>query len=550
MIEVSFLLFIVACILGFAFSALFKKLGFTPLIGFVIAGLILGPIGFHVFDNNEFSTFLELLGLAGILFFLGLEFDVNSFKECGFFAITFALVDLGISLNLGMLAILLFKLNITEGILAGLILFSSSTLFALKLFKDEIFDSKLEKVVKTILSIQDVIAIMFLLFIKEVTANGITSQTGLSIAIILFFFTMQLILNLLISKKNFNELAAVMYSGFFAIVFGILTYIFDWPGYLTGFAAGIALNPFKIGKRIRSGVWFFKELFILMFIIGITAQINSLKTPFGLSPIAFAIGTLLLIIVFCLVRLYAMYFFSKLSGFESLKGIKTGSVLLGIGEFGFILALLVPAYKEELFLLTLIIVIASEILSKIALSNSAFLENFFDRITPKTLKIFFARIELTRTNSFDYVHPNEEIKLENVWLKILRNFTGLLIIAMALFVLNSVISTENNLVKILTLIVGILIIIITAKKILKSWKELYEINLKGLENKPVPHSMIVLETIGGFSMLLYFIFLGGFFSYYNYTSLNFVFISIILLNLLYVFRIFYKIRKHYTTKLL
>ncbi len=547
MIEVSFLLFAIACVLGFAFSTLFKKLGFTPLIGFIVAGLILGPMGFHVFENNDFSMFLEILGLTGILFFLGLEFDVNSLKEFGFFAVTFSLVDLGISLNIGLLATLLFKLNFTEGILAGLIIFSSSTLFALKLFKDELIEPRLEKIVKTILSLQDVIAIIFLVLIKESSTKGLTSQTGLSVAVILFFFTTQLIVNTIISKKNWNELISLIYTGFFVITFAILGLIFGWPMYLTGFAAGIALNPFKLGKKVSTGVWFFKELFILMFVIGITAQISYLKSPFGLNPIAFAIGTLLLLVIFVLARLYSTYFFSRLSGFEPLKGIKTGSVLLGIGEFAFILAMVVPAYKEELFLLALVIVIASEIISKICLNNTLFLENFFNNFTPKSLKTFFARIDLSHTNSYGYLHPREELKIEDIWMEILRRFTALLVIIGLLFALNSTILAQGTWIRVSILIGTIFVLIALIKKIVEYWKELYEINFKGIENRTISHSMIALETIAGFTTLLYLIFIAGFFSYNEYYSLQLIFILTLALNLLFIYRTFYKIKQYYST---
>lgn len=544
MVEVSFLLFIIACILGFAFSSLFKKIGFTPLIGFVIAGLLLGPMGLHVFQSNEFSLFLELLGVSGVLFFLGLEFDLQAFKENGFFGITFCLVDLGVSLNIGMLATLLFHLNFIEGILTAVILFSSSTLFALKIFADGVFEPKIEKMVKTILALQDIIAIIFLLIIKESVNEGWTYKIGLSIPIIIIFFIIQIILNNLVSKRDYSDAFSIFYSICFGGLIGILTFVFNWPGFLTGFAAGIALNPFRIGKKISKGMWYFKELFLLMFIIGITSRITYLQTPFGLSTLAFIIGMVLITIVFCLLRLYAAYFFSRICGLDAEKGVKTGSILLGIGEFGLIIAMLVTQLKEELFLFTVILIILTEVLTKLALSQSEFLEEAFENLTPKPLKTFFAKIDLSRTNNLDYIHPNEEIKIEKTWLTILLNLTGLLALMYISFLIRPWFLEQNTYMKIGLLIITALISVILIKKIIESWKEIYEISFKGLENKKIAHSILVLEILSGFTMLFYTLFILFFFTYHNYANLKIIFVLTVLLNMFFIIYTLNKIRSY------
>ncbi|MCC6447477.1 MAG: cation:proton antiporter [Chitinophagaceae bacterium] len=59
---------------------LLKKLNIPGIIGLIIAGVIIGPHGFHILEKNSAVTLFSTIGLLYIMFIAGLELDMNEFK--------------------------------------------------------------------------------------------------------------------------------------------------------------------------------------------------------------------------------------------------------------------------------------------------------------------------------------------------------------------------------------------------------------------------------------------------------------------------------------
>src|SRR5699024_6820852 len=57
-----------------------KRLRIPGIIGLIISGIIIGPDGFNVLENNEFVDIFSTIGLLYIMFIAGLELDLNQFK--------------------------------------------------------------------------------------------------------------------------------------------------------------------------------------------------------------------------------------------------------------------------------------------------------------------------------------------------------------------------------------------------------------------------------------------------------------------------------------
>ncbi len=71
-------------ITAFLLNIIFKKIGFPPLIGQILAGMILGIPALKVLFNSESLLAVDLLSTFGIVFLLflaGLEIDIDKIKE-------------------------------------------------------------------------------------------------------------------------------------------------------------------------------------------------------------------------------------------------------------------------------------------------------------------------------------------------------------------------------------------------------------------------------------------------------------------------------------
>ncbi len=59
---------------------LLKKIRVPGIIGLIISGIIIGPDGLRLLENNEFVNIFSTIGLLYIMFIAGLELDLNQFK--------------------------------------------------------------------------------------------------------------------------------------------------------------------------------------------------------------------------------------------------------------------------------------------------------------------------------------------------------------------------------------------------------------------------------------------------------------------------------------
>ena len=108
-----------------------RRIGLSPIVGYILVGVLLGPYGIvQVFETTETTELLGELGLVLLLFYMGLEFSIGRFRESGTATIRAGVADLlnfavgfglGIAFGLGWLAALF---------LGGIVYISSSGVIA------------------------------------------------------------------------------------------------------------------------------------------------------------------------------------------------------------------------------------------------------------------------------------------------------------------------------------------------------------------------------------------------------------------------------------
>lgn len=56
---------------------LLKRLNIPGIIGLILSGVLIGPYGLHVLDQNSAIELFSTIGLLYIMFIAGLELDLN-----------------------------------------------------------------------------------------------------------------------------------------------------------------------------------------------------------------------------------------------------------------------------------------------------------------------------------------------------------------------------------------------------------------------------------------------------------------------------------------
>ncbi len=159
---------------GFFVIVLSRFIKISPIVGFLLAGIALGPHGFGLIEESETTSLLAKLGVVFLLFDIGLHFSMKS-------AWTLRKDLLGLApLQMILCGILLafaisfiFQTAPDIALLAGMALALSSTAVVMQIISDlKQNESPVGQSAKAVLIFQDVIAVFLLIFADAIGGDG------------------------------------------------------------------------------------------------------------------------------------------------------------------------------------------------------------------------------------------------------------------------------------------------------------------------------------------------------------------------------------------
>lgn len=157
--------------------ALIMRLIRQPLIiGHILTGIIVGPSVLHLIKTPDTIEVFSNIGIALLLFIIGLGLNLKIVREVGRVAAIAGLTQVGVTFLLGYGGSLVLGFSRTQALFLGVAWSFSSTIIVLKLLNDKKEQTRLYgKVAIGLLLVQDILAAVALLF---VTANS--AQSGFS----------------------------------------------------------------------------------------------------------------------------------------------------------------------------------------------------------------------------------------------------------------------------------------------------------------------------------------------------------------------------------
>lgn len=327
-------------------TLLFKKLKQPVVLGYLIAGFLLGPhfpLFITVKDTASITTWSEI-GVIFLLFGLGLEFSFKKLSRVGKSAGITAFVEAVFMLGIGYVTGKLIGWNTIDSIYLGGILSISSTTIIVRAFDElGLKGKKFVSLVFGVLIVEDLIAILLLVLLTTVAVTNTLSGAALVNATLKlgFFLTLwflvgiYLIPNLLKKIRDLltPETTVVISIGLCLLMVLIATAVgFSAP--LGAFIMGSILAETKEGHHIEHLLNPIKDLFSAIFFVSVGMMID----PKSLVDYAGIIAIITVITI--LGKIFSSGFGALLSG-QSLKtSVHTGMSLAQIGEFSFIIATL------------------------------------------------------------------------------------------------------------------------------------------------------------------------------------------------------------------
>ncbi|MBD3389111.1 MAG: hypothetical protein GF416_08490 [Candidatus Altiarchaeales archaeon] len=310
-----------------------------PMIpAYVIAGVLIGPVGMGLITNHEAIRNLSELGIAFLLFIVGLELDLRRLRDVGIAASTTAVINGMVIFGLG--AFIAYNIGFTnkEAIYIGLALSFSSTMVVIKILSDK---KELEtlhgRIILGVLLMQDVMAIIALSILN--TLNDLSSVTiatsvvlgiGLfSIAVVMSKYVIPTVFKLISKSHELMFLTAL--SIFF--VFSYMSFEAGLSYPIGAFIAGMALATFPYNLEIVGKVRSLRDFFSIIFFVSLGMEI-------WISDMAtIIVPAILFLILVVVLKPLLIIFMTSLGGYGRRVSFLTGISLLQISEFSLIIAM-------------------------------------------------------------------------------------------------------------------------------------------------------------------------------------------------------------------
>lgn len=146
------------------FGLLLNQVRQPAIVGYILAGAALGPSGFGLVSNNESVRILAELGVLMLLFLIGMELNLKSFRAVYQKAVMTVLLQVLIAVAFMMVASLVLGFSTTTATVLGFLIALSSTAVAIKMLEDvEEQKTDVGRLTLGILIVQDLAVVPMLL---------------------------------------------------------------------------------------------------------------------------------------------------------------------------------------------------------------------------------------------------------------------------------------------------------------------------------------------------------------------------------------------------
>ncbi len=334
--ELSIIIVLAAIITG-----IIRILKQPSVIGYLLTGLIVSPYFLNVVKSTDTITLFSEIGIALLLFIVGLNLTPKVIKEVGPIALIAGLGQVFLTFLLGFFITRLLGFSIIASLYIAIALTFSSTIIIMKLLSDKKdLEALHSKISIGILLLQDLIAIFALVIISSLSNNlGINELATQTIILGALVFVLLILISkyLLPSLANFFA-KSQEYLFLFSIAWGFgLAVLFDFLNFsieIGALIAGITLSMSPYHHEISAKMRPLRDFFIILFFVLLGSQL-------GFTDINnFIVPVLILSLFVFIIKPLTILIFMGLAGHKKRNSFLVGSALAQISEFSFIIVVL------------------------------------------------------------------------------------------------------------------------------------------------------------------------------------------------------------------
>jgi CPA2 family monovalent cation:H+ antiporter-2 len=325
-------------------TVIFQRLRQPVVLGYIIAGLLIGPHTLPVIFIHDEETIRTLseLGMILLLFALGLEFSLKKLRAVGGAALVAAFAEIVLMVWIGYEIGRFFGWSAMDAIFLGAMLSISSTTIIMKALEDlGLKRERFAQLMFGILIVEDLLAIVLMALLTGIASTGglEASQALAAIGRLGLFMAVSLVVGLLLVPRVVDYIARVSRND--VLLIAVLGICFGFCLLVTEMGYSVALGAFMIGAivaesesvaRIERIIMPVRDMFSAIFFVAIgmlidPALIVEYALPITIVTIAVVVG-----------KVVTCSFGSFVAGNDGRTSLRVGMGLAQIGEFSFVIA--------------------------------------------------------------------------------------------------------------------------------------------------------------------------------------------------------------------
>lgn len=334
--------------LAFVCGLIAAKLRISPLVGYILAGVIIGPYTPGFIADQHIAEQLSEIGIVLLLFGVGLHFSVQDFLEVKKIATGGAIIRIAIITFFTVLLTSGWGLSLGAAIIFGLALSVASTVVLLRTFEENhLGQTMTAKIAIGWLIVEDIIMVLAMVMIPALAgidlANISGAALGLELLIALGKVALFAIVMVVVGKRFLPWLLTVVSRtgsrelftlAAFSMAMGIAfeaAILFGVSLALGAFFAGMMIRESDLNHEVADRVMPFQDAFAVLFFVSVGMLFNPQILLSRPVDVALVLG--LIVVVKGIVTFLIVLGF----GYPKKKAMVAAVGLAQIGEFSFIL---------------------------------------------------------------------------------------------------------------------------------------------------------------------------------------------------------------------
>ncbi len=369
---------VIIVVIGLIGGLIAQRLRQPLILGYILAGVVVGPYtGGITVDKVHDIELLAEIGVALLLFAIGLEFSLSALKPVRTVAFVATPVQLVLTIAFGFAIGRFMGWGWIPSVWLGALISLSSTMVVLKTLMNQGWIGTLSsRVMVGILIVQDLAVVPLMIILPQLNTPSAGLPTlGLAALKAAAFLAAMVLLGIRLLPRFMMYVARWRSRELFLIATTAIGLGVGYATYLAGlsiafgaFVAGLVLSESDYGHQALSDIVPVRDLFGLLFFVSIGMLVNP---RFLLANLA---TVLVLVLVLGVGKGCIVAALTRASGYGNVVPLAAGLGLFQIGEFSFVLARVgvsSGSLTRDMFSLVLSVAVVSMVLTPLVSGQTA-----------------------------------------------------------------------------------------------------------------------------------------------------------------------------------